>query len=409
MSNPRYSLRKISFPASPSTFEDILSSVSYLAYLLPYSTTLSLYDSITRTFIPGEKVLESELLISDVASPNYNKNIIDTYITKDIFSKIPLTMTTTIEIPGASMSPSTFNMTTVGTIIPDRLTPGGRYDIPVQPSFLRDGFLYQLSRYSSNGDGEIPVLYEYDLGAPEALPATYDVTWDFVGDWAATISNVVIDSFGNINAIKKYTNEITPANTDYYLTGYNNLTSTLDITREGSTAILLNSPTVLSFKNTLIDSDDNIYLCALEGLYKIVAGVLTLIATPETNFIAAEYNATTNTILVYDELGTYKIYSTTGTLLNSITTMNTIGPNEFATATEAAMVQYVAQDGPPDFIVSAYLDDTSNINVPTNGNNVLAGFVDGTETECQLSDYFSMVIKYDSNEPDLYFIDRLTN
>jgi len=258
-------------------------------------------------------------------------------------------------------------------------------------------------------DGTIEASNFIGSGAPEALPATYDVTWDFVGDWAATISNVVIDSFGNINAIKKYTNEITPANTDYYLTGYNNLTSTLDITREGSTAILLNSPTVLSFKNTLIDSDDNIYLCALEGLYKIVAGVLTLIATPETNFIAAEYNATTNTILVYDELGTYKIYSTTGTLLDSITTMNTIGSNEFATATEAAMVQCVAQDGPPGFIVSAYLDDASNINVPTNGNNVLAGFVDGTQTECQLSVYFSMVIKYDSNEPDLYFIDRLAN
>lgn len=406
MSNNQFALRKISFPFTPDTFETISIPAGYLAYLPAYSTTLLLYGSTTRLFNPGDMILESEINISDVNSPNYNTPTIDGYVSKNIFTRIPLYQTSTTGVAGEPIDPAIFNMTTIGVIIPEIWDPGGHFDIPVQSSFLRDGLLYQWSRYSTNGDGEFPILYEYDTATPNSTSFVYDVTYDSGDSWSSLISNPVVDSLGNIIAIKMFANIGNPANADFYLTGFNSMTSTVDISRAGCTPILMNQSTSIIFRNILIDSADNIYLCATYGLYKVIEDVLTLIATPVSDFTSAEYNATTNTILANGS-GFYYEYSTVGALLNTSSSMTVSYPTKFATGMRTVMVQYQPQDGAPDFVVSTYLDDTNGTYIPSNNNDTPMGFVDGNQTECELSSYHDMVIKYDSEDPDIYFIDGL--
>lgn len=411
MATLRTALRKITFPSTPDTFVNITTVMDYLVYTLPYSTNILLYNDIdnplvTRTFRPKEIFLASEILVTDTSSPNYNYPVIQEYVTKGIFSKLPLSTTSSIGEPGVPADPTVFNVETIHTILPNAF--GSSYIINQGSTFKRDNLLIWVARYSSDGIVELPRVYMFDLIINNL--DFYNVTYDASNTWYYRATNPVLDSQGIPWVFYETPNVGTPANYDYHLTTFDDLTGTLDMSQAGGTVVLSNRVGQLDYSTLLIDALDNKYLCASNGIYKVVGNVLTLLFAPEVGltFRQAEYKISTNTFLI--KTGDSEIIEVdlSGTLLQSSNSFGSI-PVDFATGGTVAQVIISSNDGPYIFEAVPYLTNINPIQVFNNSNNTIEGFIDGDQNTGEISLFDAMVLKYDISDTDIYFIDVLDN
>ena len=416
MSINETALRKITFPHTPDTFQSVTTPVNYLVYRLPYTTSILLYNDVTnplvtRTFKPDERFVEDEILDADPTSPNYNKPVIEDYIRQDIFSRLPLSYTTTTGVAGTPIDPAILNIVTVGTILQSRWAPGGAYEHIDSSSFMRDGKVCWLSRSSSNGDGEFPSLIEYDI-INNTTNFTDVVTDSGFPDSAHT--NPVYDSTGIPYVILYPDNVGNPGNLDFRLATLNNSTGNLDFRAAQTSVLAVNQP-YSGVANLVIDGFDNLYLCLFTGIWKydMVNDTFDLLfAAPNgTDFRQIEYNIIYNTLHIKTSADTIIECDLTGTVINDPQNLNGQFPSDFSTgAVDQLPIEALLfpQDGPIQFTVGNYLGDTNFYNtLMSNFVNYIIGFTDGDLVTGEISQVQMLVGKYDTRDSDIYFIDIL--
>jgi hypothetical protein len=416
MATQRHSIRKITFPFTPDTFQTIVHPLNYLVYILPYATSILLYNDITnplvtRTFKPNERFVEIEILDSDPNSPNYNKHVIDDYIKQGIFSKIPLSFETTSGVPGVAPDPAVFNVETIHTLF--NYAYGNGHHLIQNGVFKRDTQLVWLGRYSLDGTTEFPRIYYYDLVSN--ILNFDDVDYDTLETWYYRATNVVLDSQGSPWLIYETPNIGTPANYDYHLTTYNDLDGTINMMQVGggsSVVILNNQATQLDFSTLLIDVFDNKYLCTYNGMYKVVGSVLTLLfaAPPGRHFKQAEYSTLYDTFLIKTQERTFIEITSAGDVVQDTQSQGQF-PVDFASGSTVAQFIANSNDGLYIFDVRPYLSISKGIQLFTNTNTAQGGpgFIDGDQNTAEVSLFDSMVLKYDTADTDIYFVDILDN
>lgn len=412
MSINETALRKITFPHTPDTFQSVITPVNYLVYRLPYATSILLYNDVTnplvtRTFKPDERFVEDEILDADPTSPNYNKPVIEDYIRQDIFSRLPLSYTTTTGVAGTPIDPAILNIVTVGTVLQSRWAPGGAYERIDSPAFIRNNKVCWLTRSSSNGDGENSAMIEYDIIGNNTNFT--DVVTD-TGFPDAAHTNPVYDSTGTPYVILYPNNTGNPSNLDFRLATLNNLTGNLDFRNAHAFILIADQPSV-SVANLTIDQADNLYLCLGTGVWKydMANNIFDLLfAAPNgTDFRQIEYNILYNTLHVKTNMSTIVEYDLTGTIINTIQSTQSYA-DDFSTGAAVVEAVLLLQDGPTEFKVGLYLADVNSYNTLLN-NYALQnqGFTNGDLTIGEISQVQMLVCKYDTRDSDIYFIDIL--
>jgi hypothetical protein len=281
-------LRAIYFPfTDPIPGTEIITVTDYLVYLLPFSTSILLYNDITnptvtRTFKVKEIFLASEILNTDVSSPNYNEHVIEDYVKQGIFSKLPLTVTSGGPgIPGIPPDPALYEVTTEHTIFAQRNNYSGA--VTGKP-FDRGNYITWLQYYGN--DGVVWSIEQYNKFQP-----LNSVGWDINMPTINTLtpSNVVTDS-SDIPWFLNFVPNVDTVNYDVWLSNpapylMDNNNRTLNLQDDGSNdhashiglVSIAENPNILdsntAFQMNLLMAEDNtMYFVSAKRVYHIQFG-----------------------------------------------------------------------------------------------------------------------------------------
>jgi hypothetical protein len=268
-----------------------------------------------------------------------------------------------------------------------------------------------VARYNPDGINEVPRVYTYNLTTN--ILSYFDVEFDIGSTFYYRATNPVIDSFGMPWIIFDTPNISTPTNYDIHLTTYNSTAGTINMKQViggSNTIILSNQIAQIDYNTLLIDSANNKYLCAYDGMYKVIDNTLTLLFTAIASpFRHAEYNISTDTFLVTDNNNHLLEFDLAGNILRDSGDLGSFA-QEFATGGNLAQSIIIAQDGPPGFNIMPYFSDIfTGITIYYNYNNTIQGFVNGPQNVGEFTNFGSLVLKYDITDTDIYFIDSLYN
>ena len=314
-------IRDIYFPSdySETTTTNIDVKI-YLKYLLPYSTTLVIYDdpsaAITKgynvkIFYPGDVYLESELTDFEEESLTYNEGTIKDYIKRNIFTRILIDdSTTTTTTTGTTVNINDYIVTTEASIFTISFDGGIYTPLTYNGYWAKDGFMY-VDCSQLVGESIERWTNKIDPNNNTVTTATYLNEGNYVG-WTNTI--VASPSSGS------YTYKIAQPveSNQLYLLSDNPFWGSVP------NATLLDLQDGSGLINLMIDANDIMYLLTTSACYKIDARGETILMTQLFTFTEAGpfkmgiFNIYSNTIYIYSADYIME-FDLTGTVLNTYT------------------------------------------------------------------------------------------
>ncbi len=293
-------LRSLALTNNSTNVTDIVYQ-KYLKYLLPYQSHL-LIDSNFNTILPANpsdifsyNSIVNEGIISD---PNYNADIIQPYLDKDIFSllNIPTTITTTENtISGilTTLSP-TITDNTYGTIANFLANTNFSYS-----GFKRNSLIYFSYLEQDPYPAYTLYLIVYDINANTLTIKDFSQLSAITSSVA--ISNPIVDSNNNIFVILDTTN----ATSNFGLAKFTS-TGTFSFTKFTLPSGMSLPPAVDNF---IIDSQDISYIVDFSSFtteVNIYSITNTTLNTARTllyiNAATSSYNSITNQLILSDQV-----------------------------------------------------------------------------------------------------------
>lgn len=202
MSSNRHDVRQISFPGTPGTFLETFTTLNYLKYLLPYVSTLQIKDKptdalITKTVLPEDLYLRSDIEDSDPLSSSYNKPRIDGYINKGMFTQLPITTVETTQTD-PTIDYALPVITTLKTILPQLDNYPNFTSGDIFGGFKRGNKVYYtVAMYSEGNDFDV---FSCDMvtGVVEGPWGCYNPNANGTTYYTTNCSNPVVDSNGDV-------------------------------------------------------------------------------------------------------------------------------------------------------------------------------------------------------------------
>lgn len=293
--------RDIYFPSdySETTTTDIDVKI-YLKYLLPYSTTLVIYDdpsaAITKgynvkIFYPGDVYLESELTDFEEESLTYNEGTIKDYIKRNIFTKILIDdSTTTTTIVGSPEDINNYIVTTDASIFTISYNGGTYTPLTYNGYWAKDGFMY-VDCSQLVGEAIERWTNKIDPDTLSVVTATYLNEGNYVGWTNTVVASPSSGSFTYKVAQPGESNQLYLLSDNPFWGGGTTVpNNTLLSLTDGSGLI-----------NLMIDANDIMYLLTTSACYKIDARGETILMTSLFNSGDGSFSGN----------GIYNIYSDT--------------------------------------------------------------------------------------------------